>query len=46
MHLGIYQAFLKEPEKEENCNLCLCSSDGLQDLHSTCVHRMKEYRAP
>jgi hypothetical protein len=46
MHLGIYQAFLKEPEKEENCNLCLCSSDGLQHLHSTGVHRMKEYRAP
>jgi len=46
MHLGVYQAFLKEPEKEENCNLCLFSSDGLQHIYSTGVHRTKQYRAP
>ncbi len=39
-------SLLKEPEKEENCNLCLCSSNGLQLIHSTGVHRMQQYRAP
>ncbi len=41
MHLGVYQAFLKEPEKEENGNPCSCSSDGLQLIHSTSVHHTK-----